>query len=155
KCRMDFVPYNAFQKVMRLWDEVHPYNAGQIMKLEGEADVDRLNETWKSTLSRLGIGRIVMNGATYAHTSWKGEPGQRFIDVATPTEPLEEYITREMNCRFEGPEYCPFRPFVWRESGAHYAGVIYHHWPADSGSIKMLLREWFCALCDPRHCRTE
>lgn len=151
---MQFVPYNAFQKVMRLWDEVHPYNAAQIMKLEGPGDYERINQHWRQTLATLGIGRIVMNGARYAHCAWNGEPGQRFIDVAQPSESLEDYLTTEINRPFVGPEYCPFRPFVISESGAHYVGVIYHHWPADSGSIKTVLREWFRSMYDPAQRRT-
>jgi hypothetical protein len=146
---MQFVPYNAFQKVMRLWDEVHPYNAAQIMKLEGAADYARINQQWRQTLSTLGIGRIVMNGTCYAHCAWNGEPGQKFIDVAQPTCGLEDYLTTEINRPFVGPEYCPFRSFVLQENDAHYVGVIYHHWPADSGSIKTVLREWFRSMYDP------
>ena len=152
---MQFVPYNAFQKVMRLWDEVHPYNAAQIMKLEGDADYDRLNQHWRSTLSRLGIGRIVMDGPRYAHCAWNGEPGARFIDVTNVTTSLDAYLTAEINRPFLGPEYCPFRAFVLQESGAHYVGVIYHHWPADSGSIKTILREWFRSMYDPAKMRTS
>jgi NRPS condensation-like uncharacterized protein len=200
---MEFVPYNAFQKIMRLWDEVHPYNAAQIMRLEGAADYERINAHWRKTLSTLGIGRVVMDGAQYAHTSWNGEAGHRFIRVARPylapregeapaeaqrtdglgtgrlvganetacpqahsaensdqenaLRGLEAYLTTEMNRRFEGREYCPFRPFVWQEPGAneHYVGVIYHHWPADSGSIKTLLREWYCSMYCPQAARTE
>jgi hypothetical protein len=151
---MNFVPYNAFQKVMRLWDEVHPYNAAQIMKLEGAPDYQKLNDHWRSTLLRLGIGRIVMDGPRYAHLAWNGEPGSRFIDVAQPTSKLEEYLTTEINRPFVGPEYCPFRPFVIHENDAHFVGVIYHHWPADSGSIKTLLREWFRSIYDPANIRT-
>src|SRR3954464_11594228 len=130
---MQFVPYNAFQKVMRLWDEVHPYNAAQIMKLQGPADYDKLNRTWHETLNTLGIGRIVMNGTRYAHTAWKGKPGSRFIDVAQVAGSFEDFLSDEINRPFCGPEYCPFRPFVYQEPDAHYVGVIYHHWPADSG----------------------
>ncbi len=145
---MQFVPYNAFQKIMRLWDEVHPYNAAQIMKLEGAADYQRINQHWHETLTTLGVGRIVMDGARYAHVAWNGEPGAKFIDVAQPTGPLDEYLTTEINRPFLGPEYCPFRPFVFQENDSHYLGVIYHHWPADSGSIKTLLREWFRSIYD-------
>jgi len=151
---MQFVPYNAFQKIMRLWDEVHPYNAAQIMKLEGAPDYDRLNHHWRETLSTLGIGRIIMDGRRYAHTAWNGEPGSRFIDVAQPTRTLEEYLTTEINRPFVGPEYCPFRPFVIRDADSHFVGVIYHHWPADSGSIKTLLREWFRSMYDAAKRRT-
>jgi hypothetical protein len=152
---MQFVPYNAFQKVMRLWDEVHPYNAAQIMKLEGRADYDCINSRWRETLSRLGIGRIVMDGSRYAHCAWNGEAGHRFINVAQPTQSLDDYLTTEVNRPFVGPEYCPFRPFVIEQGDAHFVGVIYHHWPADSGSIKTLMREWFRSMYDPAKVRKE
>jgi hypothetical protein len=139
---------------MRLWDEVHPYNAAQIMKLEGAPDYERLNNHWRETLTTLGIGRIVMDGSRYAHTAWNGEPGSRFIDVAQPTTSLEDYLSTEINRPFVGPEYCPFRPFVIPTDGAHFVGVIYHHWPADSGSIKTLLREWFRSMYDRDKRRT-
>src|SRR5437773_331558 len=45
----------------------------------------------------------------------------------------------------------PFRPFVLRGDGFYYAGVIYHHWVADSVSIRTVLREWFVRLFDPKN----
>src|SRR5262249_32143409 len=33
--------------------------------------------------------------------------------------------------------------------GHFYAGVIYHHWAADSVSVRITLREWFFRVYDP------
>ena len=44
----------------------------------------------------------------------------------------------------------PFRPFTVPGKGSHHLGVIYQHWVADSVSMRMVLREWFCRLFDPR-----
>src|SRR5262249_5998531 len=134
---------------MRLWDEVHPYNAAQVVKLQGAPDIERLSDGWRQTLSTLGIGRVVTDWAQYAHGPWNGDPGHRFVRVQKPRCRLGEHRTSEMNLRFEGREYGPFRPFVIAESGAHYVGVTYHHWVADSGSIRALLREWFRSIYDP------
>ena len=71
------------------------------------------------------------------------------LTLRSPRARLNEYLTTEINRPFLGPEYCPFRPFVIQEDDCHFLGVIYHHWPADSGSIKTLLREWFRSMYDP------
>ena len=45
----------------------------------------------------------------------------------------------------------PFRPFVLDNGdGSYYVGVIYHHWVADSVSIRTVLREWFVRVHDPQ-----
>jgi NRPS condensation-like uncharacterized protein len=49
-----------------------------------------------------------------------------------------------MNRPFDNP--VPFRPFILTQGPHHYAGIVYHHWAADSVSIRMLLREWFYRL---------
>jgi hypothetical protein len=51
--------------------------------------------------------------------------------------------------------FSPFRPFVLVEGDSFYAGVVYHHWVADSASIRMLLREWFVRVYDPPRARTS
>src|SRR5205085_406189 len=52
---MPAVRFNAFQRIMRLWDTLHPYNAAQVMKLAGAPDVERLRDAWARTLATLGL----------------------------------------------------------------------------------------------------
>ncbi|MGH6692927.1 MAG: hypothetical protein ACREF4_19845, partial [Gammaproteobacteria bacterium] len=39
------------------------------------------------------------------------------------------------------------------EADRYWAGVIYHHWVADSVSIRVLVREWFLRMFDPAQAR--
>jgi hypothetical protein len=126
-------PINAFQKLVRRWDRLHPYNAAQIFHLRGAPDASALNEAWQRTLTELRIG----------------SPNQ----LRTLDEPLENWITAQMNLRFEASEGSPFRPFVLGQSGSYFLGIVYHHWVADSASIRLLMREWFFRVFDPGRAR--
>lgn len=39
-----FSNLNVFQEVMALWEEIHPYNAGQVVRLRGLADPGSLQK---------------------------------------------------------------------------------------------------------------
>jgi hypothetical protein len=43
----------------------------------------------------------------------------------------------------------PLRPFILRSERSYWFGLVYHHWIADSVSIRQLLRQWFCHHFDP------
>jgi hypothetical protein len=64
-------------------------------------------------------------------------------------------MTDELNRAFDDSGGMPFRPFVIEEDDGHFVGIIYHHWVADSFSIRMLLREWFLRLHEPVAARRE
>ena len=53
------------QRVMRVWDEVHPYNAAQVLHLAGTANVEKLVAAWNGTLLALGLGRISIAGSRF------------------------------------------------------------------------------------------
>lgn len=126
-------PLNVFQKLVRRWDRLHPYNAAQIFHLRGAADVSALSEAWERTLSELRLGA----------------PSR----VRQVEGSLEEWITAQMNLRFDTGDESPFRPFVVEQSGSYFLGIVYHHWVADSASIRLLMREWFFRLFDPGRAR--
>jgi hypothetical protein len=149
---MRFVKLNAFQRIMRMWDAVHPYNAVQAFRLEGDADVSRIDAAWQSTLRASQLGRVVANGTTYAHVAPDSADRSTTVQVVPDAKPLHEFLSDEMNFRFGGDDRCPFRAFVRQESDAsHVIGVTYHHWVADSVSIRWLLREWSRKLLDPAY----
>src|SRR5687768_11801358 len=147
---MEWATLNVFQRLARRWDALHPYNAAQVMTLAGAPDVPRLNGAWRETLGDLGLGRLTTAGDRYRFESLNGDVALgRVHHVAAPVTSLDAFITDELNRRFE-PDEPPLRPFVIRnEDGSHHAGVVYHHWVADSASIRLLLREWFCRVYDP------
>jgi hypothetical protein len=151
-------PLNIFQRCVRVWERTHPYNAVQMMRVRGEAEVERIAAAWNEVLgaSGLGIARVVGRRFCYERA-----PRQEVAVVNEDRGGLEAYITAEMNRPFrnekrdEGECSMPFRPFVaagCREregEETHYLGMAYQHWVADSVSMRMLLREWFCRLHDP------
>ncbi|HMB94464.1 MAG TPA: hypothetical protein VKK61_00335 [Tepidisphaeraceae bacterium] len=118
---------NIFQRLTRQWDRIHPYNAAQAMQLVGSADHEKLATTWKATLADVGL------------TAGENNPILR-------SDSLQNLMSAELNYPFD--EGSPFRPFVIDDSQSHFIGVVYHHWIADSFSIRMLLREWFLRIYD-------
>jgi hypothetical protein len=145
-------PLNIFQHVTRQWDALHPYNAAQLMQLSGPADVPRIESTWRETLREMGLGQAHVSRGRYFYTPPTDDLSR--INVIPPTQSLNDFITAEMNRHFT-PHELPFRPFVLSQEQSHFLGVIYHHWIADSVSIRGLLREWFFRLYDPARATRE
>lgn len=144
---MNPAPINIFQRLMRKWDAVHPYNAAQVMKIQGEPDLTALTAAWPSALKATGLGRVRVSEDHYRFESMNGDG--RTLAVALPTLNLSNHLSEELNRPFTDATQPPFRPFVIQEAGHYFAGVTYHHWVADSTSIRMLLREWFVRVYDP------
>jgi hypothetical protein len=139
---LHFVKLNAFQQVMRQWDALHPYNAVQAARLAGAPDLQRLEDAWRTTLKSMGIGRVVVRGDSYAHTTCSENDPATALRLPEQGTSLETLLTAAMNEPMSGEQECPFHPFVLRESDSYTFGVGYHHWVADSYSIRWLMREW-------------
>lgn len=154
---MELVALNVFQRIMRLWDAVHPYNAAQVLRLQGSPDREALSTAWAHTLATLGLGQIHVDGTRYRHESCNGQ-AHGAVQFITG-ESLDDLVSREMNRRFDLPQssdasFCPFRPLVREDDGYYDLVVIYHHWVADSASVRTLMREWFYRLFHPSQARS-
>jgi hypothetical protein len=138
---------NIFQRVVRRWDQVHPYNAAQVLQIAGTADLESVQNAWRQSLLTLGL--CDMAHPTSVHRVSR--------DVS-----LEDFLSDQINRHFEcGSGSCgtvssspseaqtAFHPFLLQQAGHHFLGVIYQHWIADSVSIRMLLEQWFMRLHDP------
>ncbi|MCC6423393.1 MAG: hypothetical protein IT447_07925 [Phycisphaerales bacterium] len=129
---------NIFQRVVRRWDQVHPYNAAQVLKIAGKGDADSIQNAWGQSLVTLGLG----DGT---------QPTK--LHLVPPNITLEDYlsdkINRHFDCQSDNVSQGSLRPFVLQQSDHHYMGVIYQHWIGDSVSIRMLLEQWFKRLHDP------
>ena len=149
---------NVFQRIMRLWDRVYPYNAAQVLHVRGAMELDRLAAAWNGALAALGLGTMCVEGDRFRHEVCNGHTPAQPLRVVEPGVGLEQFISQELNRRFEieaegRSSVCPFRPFVLQGDGAYYAGVVYHHWVADSVSMRMVLREWFYRMYEPARAR--
>lgn len=148
---MTWTRLNVFQRLTRQWDSLHPYNAVQVMRLAGQADIERIGAAWQSTLRDLGLGMARVSGRQYQWESLNGEvPAAGHITVVPSQISLDQWITDELARPFEESASLPLRAFVLdRGDSSYYAGLVYHHWIADSYSIRLVMREWFLRLFDP------
>jgi hypothetical protein len=139
---------NVFQRLVRSWDAVYPYNAAQVLKLRGRADVRAVNTAWQQAMAGLGLGpvRVVEGAAHYAQLN--GQADRFPVHILPADTCLEAVLTEGLNRPFDDPAEPPFRPFLIQGADAFYFGVIYQHWVADSVSIRLLLREWCSRLLD-------
>jgi hypothetical protein len=150
---MEMKPLNIFQRVIRVWEEAHPYNAAQILHVAGKPDIQKLTDAWNETLAASGLGVAHVAGKRFRYEK---APRQELL-IVDPQKGLDAFITEQMNLPFgDAPirrdtpfAEIPFRPFVMVQGDTHYMGAIYQHWVADSISLRMLLRGWFCRLHDP------
>ena len=136
-------PLNIFQRLVLQWDDLHPYNAAQILKIAGPADSGAMAAAWQETLNALGLGRVHRADGHIQHQALNGELQQYPVQILAPEQSLDDFVTAQLNRPFDDALEPPFRPFILDQGDHHYAGIIYHHWIADSVSIRIVLREWF------------
>ncbi len=146
---------NVFQRLVRQWDELHPYNAAQILQVRGIPDLDRWTNDWNRTLREMGLGRVRVYDGRFSVQELNGVLEPIHVRAIAGRCELEKHIAIELNHPFDAADDLPFRPFILFERDRYYVGVVYHHWIADSASIRMLLREWFLRQFDPARARRE
>ena len=139
---------NVFQRLVRQWDTVHPYNAAQVLRIGGKPSLLTIRRAWQASLAALQLGPACVLGREFHFEAVNGNAADFDVTLCPAGVCLQEHISRQINEPFDQQEL-PFRPFVLEEEGSYYFGVIYQHWIADSASIRMLLREWFVRVYDP------
>jgi len=152
---MDGPKLNVFQRLIRQWDSLHPYNAAQMMRLRctaGREDVDRWNAAWLETLNELNVGAVPVI-AKRLREAESTVPVRALVELDSATTSIERHISEELNRPFDPSGRSPFRPFILHEQRSCCVGIVYQHWVADSVSIRLLMREWFCRVHDPRRAR--
>ncbi len=150
---MNTAPLNIFQKLMRKWEAVHPYNAAQVMKISGAPDRAPLESAWRAALDTAGLGRLKVSDNRYGFQPLNGHGGARCVHHATG--PWTQYISAELNRPFDETAPTPLRPFIIAEPDFYFAGVVYQHWVADSISVRTLLKDWFVRIYDPPAARKQ
>lgn len=131
---------NLFQQLTRCWDQIHPYNAAQVMRLTLSCSAHDAQTAWNATLRHLALGHVEV-----AHQHYRHCPGHSTLIQLPPGIDPETFVAEELNTPF-ATAASPFRPFIQCDQQGMLAGIIYHHWAADSVSIRLLMREWFFRL---------
>ena len=118
-------PLNDFQKVMRQWAALAPYNCGPLMNVSGAADLARWGAAFAETLRPLGL--------TNAET----------LPVESSSLPLDRKVAAELNRPFARGDL-PLRAYALPGEGdSHWFGVMCDHWIADSRSLRALMQRVF------------
>jgi hypothetical protein len=141
---------NAFQRVMRHWSELHPYNATHTYKIAGPLRLAALEEALAETYIRNGLGIVEVSpdGLSYQyHTD--PNPSVEVIPAGEDADrSLESHVSKELNHPFERPRCRPIR-FGVIEIGphAHYIVVAYDHWTADSVAARLIMQRVLGRYC--------
>ena len=114
---------NDFQRLMRQWTALAPYNAGHVMRVSGAPDLERWRAALTVVLGSLGLT----------------DP----VPIELSTLELDQKIIEELNRPFV-PGTVPLRSFILEDRhDSHLLGVIYDHWFADSPSLRALMHRVF------------
>jgi hypothetical protein len=143
---------NIFQRLTRQWDALHPYNAAQAMRIAGNIEDLEAATKLAATLEELNVGWATLHGRHYTPSA-PAAPGDLPLEIMPDGLSLDTHISTELNRPFAIDGGPILRPFLLREAGSYWLGVIYHHWAADSASVRALLREWFLRLYEPERAR--
>jgi hypothetical protein len=146
---MRFTALNLFQRTALQWDRLAPYNAGQIMRLSAGVDPEQVSRAWQRMLLELCLGKAQLCGRRYRHLPFASP-----VQVLAADADIENFVAAQMNTPFDLEHEGPFRAFLLPHATGPRLGIIYHHWMADSFSVRLLLREWFYRLTPAGEPRT-
>lgn len=137
-----FQPLNVFQRLMRAWDRIHPYNAAQCAVLDPSIEPDELINAFPRAVTAAGLGevRVGHDAATMVQVPANDprlQPATTWIGGS-----FEHHVSTHMNQPFAPDREVPFRAFVVRDGTGCRAGLVYSHWVADSWSIRRLIQRW-------------
>jgi len=134
---------NTFQQAILQWEELHPYNAIHVVKIEDKLDATRLKDIIVSHIERLGLSGLVVDRDSRQFTYSGGKPD---IDLSiyewSGDSTLSDEIERQINTPFRPRKgvILPFRFFVIKKHDSFYLGLVYYHLIASADSIIVLLK---------------
>ena len=138
------VRLNAFQRLMRRWSQMHPYNAGQVMEVSGVPDLERWKAAAQGVVEEMGLGPATFDsGDEYA--AFFGTPE---VAVEESGASLAAFFEEELNRPFAAGDvpvrFCVL-PAVGRNGSteSHYLAAVYDHWIADSRAMRELMHRIF------------
>src|SRR4051812_29596074 len=92
---------NVFQRLIRQWDTLHPYNAAQVMRLVGQPALDQIDAAWRETISDLGVGPVQVAVKRHLDVNAPPEPTRAVAEVDSTTHSFETFISAELNRPFD------------------------------------------------------
>lgn len=145
----DVATLNVFQRLIRQWDRLHPYNVVQMLKVRGTVNIEALRVAWNDAMQSLGLGQVAVVGNSYRFECLNGQAAYHTTRLCPPDTNLEDWISDELNTPFDASETVPFRPFALAGDGYFWMGFSYQHWITDNAGVRLVMREWFVRMFDP------
>lgn len=139
---------NVFQRLVRTWEEVHPYNAAQVVTLKTAVAPHEAQRAWYQVLEAMGLGRVRVDSRHLKYEPLNGEASRYPLRVVPADVDLSTYLSSELNRPFDDPDEPPFRPLLIADPHRSTLGVVYRHWVADSVSIRQMLQRWHDAMAN-------
>ena len=139
---------NVFQRLVRTWEEVHPYNAAQVVTLKSAVTSHDAQRAWYQVLESMGLGRVRVDSRQFIYEALNGEATRYPLRALPADVDLSAYLSSELNRPFDDPDEPPFRPFLIADRNRSTFGVVYRHWVADSVSIRGVLQRWHDAIAN-------
>ncbi len=143
---------NIFQQTMLQWDDLYPYNAAGLARVEGSLDRERLKASIGFVLQRNGLGMFAVDGSRSRY-AYLPDDGGIELEVITGTGDLLQQVQSEveaqLNRRFVEhgdpllacKPFRPFRFFAVEGDGVYYLGIVCFHAIADGYSLSFLARD--------------
>ena len=148
---------NIFQRTMLLWNEIHPYNAVNLVRIPQPLNLARLEDIIKRHLERYSLMGLVIcrkkkrfhyhGGST--NIEIKVIEGQENALAALYSEiqkqlnmPFKKIPPRPPLVKVRGEDFKvePFRFFAVKEGDSFYLGLVYFHLISGDDSIIFLLK---------------
>jgi hypothetical protein len=140
---------NVFQRLIRQWDSLHPYNVVQMVKVRGSMNIEALRWAWDDAMQSLGLGLVAVAGNCYRFECLNGQAIHHTVRLCPAGTNLQDWIAAELNRPFDAAETVPFRPFALAGEDHFWMGFSYQHWITDNAGVRLVMREWFVRLFDP------
>jgi len=141
---LEFAPLNPFQEVMTYWETVHPYNAGQVVRLDGRVDVPALQAAIQTACQHAGVGTLVLDRHRRRYRYDRAESIQLEVIAPgeSPADTLRRALTESLNARFPDGPHHPVRWSILEDpgTGSSLLTTVWHHLAADEMSMRLLLR---------------
>ncbi len=127
---------------MLQWNELHPYNAVNVVRISGALEFERLQKAINGTLQIWGITGLTLNRKSGNYHYHAGSVQCEIKIIAAEENSLAIEIQRQINSAFAPDEnFNPFRFFVEPEENSFTLGLVYFHAIADDGAVMVLLKE--------------
>jgi hypothetical protein len=134
---------NGFQRVILLWEEIHPYNAACVLKLEGLLDGKILQDAIQTTCRMAGLGRLVIDAKkAVLHYEPLDAVTLKIIKPRDEVaDSLDEILTEEINEPFPQAPHHPIRWILLDAAKTCFLVVVWRHIVADAASVHLLLAQ--------------